>query len=182
MYIEDDFLQTEHSMVMATAADMSMQGPLIGNLSRWYGNHDVLFNQRKHAGYTATLPPLVSGKQGQYLFYLLIKNTRWETAQTNELALALLDLRAMVLSLGLDKLAVPVTDTGLDGISWSAMYEMLHILFCATNVQVLAYRYFYTSFLFSTIRCNNTTAKNGPLHNMTTRHSPIRLHIQYWHA
>jgi hypothetical protein len=148
-YMDGNFLQTEHSMAMATAADMSMRGPLIGNLSRSYGNKDALFNQRKQAGQTAVLTPWISGRNEQYLFYLLVKNTKLETTQTDKLAKSLLDLRAMLLSLEITKIAVSTVDTGLDGITWPTMYEMLHIVFENTNIQVLAYRHFYTPLLFT---------------------------------
>jgi hypothetical protein len=148
-YVEEDFIHMDISKAISVASDISMKGPLAGDFKRQFKNQDQVFNQRKVRGQTAVLPPIVSGKKGQYLFYMFTKVTDKERARTLDLAEALIDLKLQVRNLGIKEIAFSVIDPGLDGIPWSTTYQLLDALFTKTNVTIHASMKFYTNILYN---------------------------------
>ena len=149
------------SMVMAIPANMEMVGPLAGEMRRRHKPEERLFSQRKLVGRVVILDPSVTGIRDKYMLFMLTKTRGSDRTKTIDLARCILDLRRVVRSLKIERVAIPSIDYGLDGIPFNNIKALYEAVFRPTNVQLIVCTHYYTNLLRSLQETTNEECQPG---------------------
>jgi hypothetical protein len=160
--LQEDFLMQDCSMVVAIPANMEMMGPLSGEMRRRYKPEEILFNQRKLTGSVAVLYPESTGVKGKHILFLLTKNRNCEKTKSIDLARCILDLRRVIRSLQIERIAIPSIDHNLDGIPFHFVKRLYEAVFQPTETEMTVCTYYYTNLLKSIRETTPNEEAHGP--------------------
>lgn len=73
------------------------------------------------------------------VFNLVTKPRYFNKPTYNSLRLALLDMREQCISLGIDRIAMPMIGCGLDRLDWSTVSDMIKRVFRDTDIEITVY-------------------------------------------
>ena len=130
-----DFILTNRTSAIAITAYLSFRT----DFKREYKNIEFIWKQRPGVGGVAALPPAASQIQGKYLCFLVTRATE----KRRNLVLSLTRLRDFLLEMDVKELSLPVYDPNRGCLHPWEFYELLHVIFSETNIQVYLHKKYY---------------------------------------
>ena len=126
--------ESEWSLCHCVSADLAMGAGIAVMFKRIFGRVDELRSQGKKVREIA----LLTTKKTD-IYYLITKERYFEKPTYNSLETTLLELRNLMLTRGKTKLAMPRIGSGLDGLDWTQVKEIIIKVFENTGIRVVVW-------------------------------------------
>lgn len=124
----------EYALAHCVATDLRMGAGIAVMFRNKFGRVAALREQNAKVG---SLAVLKAGKRTVY--YLVTKKLSTQKPKYSDLLCSLLAMRNHMRSNGIKKLAIPKIGCGLDRLEWTHVYDLLHRVFNADDVEVVLY-------------------------------------------
>ncbi|MCD1431043.1 DDE-type integrase/transposase/recombinase [Klebsiella pneumoniae] len=125
----------EYSLVHCVAQDLKMSRGIAAEFRKRYGRLRELQKQNPRVGRVLRIHDHQQSPRS--FFYLVTKSASDQKPTYKDVWKALNELKAVVLFLGIKKLAMPKIGCGIDGLDWRIVRSMLEVLFRSTTVEIL---------------------------------------------
>jgi len=128
----DLFNMPKHfSLAHSVSQDLRMSQGIANEFRKKFKRIDELLLQNKKVGEIAYLKD-----NDRYIFYLITKEHFYDKPSYFNVFLTLWNLKELLETLKVNKLAIPEIGCGLDKLKWPIINDMLEHIFCNTNIDI----------------------------------------------
>lgn len=124
----------EYALAHCVAADLYMNAGIAVMFRNKFGRVTALRQQNAKVGGVAVLK---AGKRTVY--YLVTKKLSTQKPKYSDLLRSLIAMRKDMQTNGIKKLGIPKIGCGLDRLEWDRVYDLLHRVFNADDVEIVLY-------------------------------------------